>query len=65
MKIANDWSIACNKSARNVGKNVGTAKTHCAAATRVCPPSATSLTSVLAEGTGLLTGFSLTLHRVA
>jgi hypothetical protein len=31
MKIANDWSIACTKSTKNVGDNVGTAKTHCAA----------------------------------
>ena len=26
MKIGNDWSIACTKSMKNVGSNVGTAK---------------------------------------
>jgi hypothetical protein len=26
MKIANDWSIACTKSTKNVANNVGTAK---------------------------------------
>jgi hypothetical protein len=38
MKIGNDWSIACTKSMKNVGSNVGTAKRH-VAATPVCPPS--------------------------
>jgi hypothetical protein len=26
MKIGNDWSIACTKSMKNVGSNVGTVK---------------------------------------